>query len=64
MATWIYRYKDLVAWDECLVIKPELREFPRIIHLKCPRLSNCYAISHLSVRDANYFNDNEWMRVD
>ncbi len=64
MATWIYRYEDLVAWDECLVIEPERDEFQRIIHLNCPRLPNCYAINHLSVRDINYFNENEWMRAD
>jgi len=64
MATWIYRYEDLVAWDECVVIEPERSELPRVIHLKGPRLPNRYAINDLSVRDGNYFNENEWMRVD
>ncbi len=64
MATWIYRYEDLVAWDECLVIEPESGEFPPIIHLKCPRLPNRYTINRLPIRDVSDFNKDKWMRVD
>ena len=64
MATWIYRYEDLVAWNECLAIDTECGEFPPIIHLEGPRLPNRYAVNHLSLRDVGDFNKDKWMGVD
>lgn len=64
MATRIYCYDNLVAWDERLVIEPERNEFPHVIHLERPRLPNCYTVDFLPLRDVDYLNNNEWMRVD
>ena len=64
MATWIYRYEELVARDERFVIEPECGEFPPIVHLERPRLPNRYTVNHLSVRDVSDFDENEWMRID
>ena len=63
-ATWIYRYEDLVARDECLVVETECGEFPLVVHLECPRLPDRNTINHLSVRDTSDLDENMRMRID
>jgi len=64
IAGWIHCNKYSVAGEKCFAVEAERREFPRIIHFQCPGLADFYTFSRSSVRDIDYLNENERMRVD